>query len=65
MITFRQKGDFSKLTRFLERAKETVHLGDLDSMAEPEWPLLRLQRLLTLEKRLNRGITRSRTRRVL
>ena len=30
MITFRQKGDFSKLTRFLERAKETVHLGDLD-----------------------------------
>jgi hypothetical protein len=27
-------------------------------MAEPEWPLLRLQRLLTLEKRLNRGITR-------
>ena len=30
MITFRQKGDFSKLTRFLERAKETVHLGDLN-----------------------------------
>ena len=30
MISFRQKGDFSKLTRFLERAKETVHLGDLD-----------------------------------
>lgn len=30
MITFRQKGDFSKLTKFLERAKETVHLGDLD-----------------------------------
>lgn len=30
MITFRQKGDFSKLTRFLERAKETVKLGDLD-----------------------------------
>ena len=30
MITFRQKGDFSKLTRFLERAKETVRLGDLD-----------------------------------
>lgn len=25
-------------------------------MAEPEWPLLRLQRLLTLEKRPNRGI---------
>lgn len=30
MITFRQKGDFSKLTKFLERAKEVVHLGDLD-----------------------------------
>ena len=30
MIRFRQKGDFSKLTRFLEKAKEVVHLGDLD-----------------------------------
>lgn len=30
MIKFRQKGDFSKLTRFLERAKEAVHVGDLD-----------------------------------
>ena len=30
MVTFRHKGDFSKLTRFLERAKEAVHLGDLD-----------------------------------
>ena len=30
MISFRQKGDFAKLTRFLERAKETVHVGDLD-----------------------------------
>ena len=30
MISFRQKGDFSKLTRFLERAKNFVHLGDLD-----------------------------------
>lgn len=30
MVTFRQKGDFSKATRFLERAKEAVHLGDLD-----------------------------------
>lgn len=30
MITFRQKGDFSKLTKFLERAKESVNLGDLD-----------------------------------
>ena len=30
MITFKHKGDFSKLTRFLERAKEAVHIGDLD-----------------------------------
>ena len=30
MISFRQKGDFSKLTRYLERAKEVVKLGDLD-----------------------------------
>lgn len=30
MITFRQKGDFSKLTRYLERLKEVVKLGDLD-----------------------------------
>ena len=30
MITFRQKGDFSKLTSFLERAKEAVKLGNLD-----------------------------------
>lgn len=30
MITFRQKGDFSKMTRFLEKAKEAVRMGDLD-----------------------------------
>ena len=30
MITFRQKGDFSKVTKFLEKAKESVHLGVLD-----------------------------------
>ena len=30
MITIRQKGDFSKLTSFLEKAKEGVKLGDLD-----------------------------------
>ena len=30
MIRFRQKGDFSKLTKFLERAKEAVKIGDLD-----------------------------------
>lgn len=30
MISFRQKGDFSKLTRFLERARQAVKIGDLD-----------------------------------
>ena len=30
MISFRQKGDFSKLTGFLEKAKQAVKLGDLN-----------------------------------
>lgn len=30
MIRFRQKGDFSKLMHFMERAKNAVHLGNLD-----------------------------------
>ena len=30
MISFRHKGDFSKLTNYLERAKEFVKLSDLD-----------------------------------
>lgn len=30
MITFRHQGDFSKFTRYLEKIKEVVHLGDLD-----------------------------------
>lgn len=30
MIEFRHKGDFSHLMRFLERAKETVRIGELD-----------------------------------
>lgn len=30
MITFRQKGDFSKLNNYLEKAKEVIKLGDLD-----------------------------------
>ena len=30
MISFRHKGDFSKLTRFLEKAKNAIRLGDLD-----------------------------------
>ena len=30
MITFRQKGDFSKLTRYLERVNKAAKLSDLD-----------------------------------
>ena len=30
MISFTQKGDFSKATRFLEKLKETAHVSDLD-----------------------------------
>ena len=30
MIKFRQKGDFSKLTRYLERAKKVIRVSDLD-----------------------------------
>lgn len=30
MIRFKQKGDFSKLTRYLERAKNVIYVGDLD-----------------------------------
>ena len=30
MISFRQKGDFSDLTRYLEKAKNVVKIGDLD-----------------------------------
>ena len=30
MISFRHKGDFKKTTRYLERAKQAVHLGILD-----------------------------------
>lgn len=30
MISFRQKGDFSKTTSFLKRVKEKMYLGDLN-----------------------------------
>lgn len=30
MISFRHKGDFSKATRYLERARQAIHLGVLD-----------------------------------
>lgn len=29
-ITFESKGDFSKLTRWLERARNSIHVGELD-----------------------------------
>lgn len=34
MISFRHKGDFSKLTRYLERAKNAVRMGSLDKYGE-------------------------------
>lgn len=34
MISFRQKGNFSKLTRFLEKTKEAIHLGELDKYGQ-------------------------------
>ena len=30
MISFRHKGDFSRFSKFLERAKQTVRIGELD-----------------------------------
>lgn len=30
MISFKSKGDFSKATRWLERAREYMHLGEFD-----------------------------------
>ena len=35
MIHFRHTGEFSKLTRFMERAKEAVRLGDLNKGGGP------------------------------
>jgi len=34
MISFRQKGDFSKLTTYLERVKEKVKIGNLDKYGQ-------------------------------
>ena len=34
MITFRQKGDFSKTSRFLQRAKSAVRISDLKKYGE-------------------------------
>jgi hypothetical protein len=34
MITFRQKGDFSKLNSYLEKAKEVVKFGGLDKIGQ-------------------------------
>ena len=30
MITFNQKGDFSRVNRFLEKALHVIHMGELD-----------------------------------
>ena len=34
MITFRQKGDFSKLSRYLEKVKESAKVGILDKYGQ-------------------------------
>lgn len=34
MITFKQKGDFTKLTRYLEKVNKTVKLKDLDKYGQ-------------------------------
>lgn len=34
MISFRQKGDFSKLTTYLERVEEKVKIGNLDKYGQ-------------------------------
>lgn len=34
MIKIRQKGDYSKVTRYLERAKKGVNIGHLDKYAQ-------------------------------
>lgn len=34
MISFREKGNFSNLSNFLERSKEVVKLGDLDKYGQ-------------------------------
>lgn len=34
MISFKQKGDFSKLKRYFERVKEAVHIGILDKYGQ-------------------------------
>lgn len=34
MITFRQKGDFSKLNSYFEKVKETVKIGKLDRIGQ-------------------------------
>lgn len=34
MITFRQRGDFSKFTRYLERAREVAKMGILDKYGQ-------------------------------
>jgi hypothetical protein len=34
MITFEQKGDFSKLTRYLERVKKGIRISDLDKYGQ-------------------------------
>ena len=58
MIKFRQKGDFSKLTRFLERAKHSIRISDLDKFGRQGVAALSSATLLIPELQLARGFTR-------
>lgn len=58
MITFRQKGDFSNLSGFLERAKETVNLGILNKYGRAGVAALSSATRLIPVKQQHRGHTR-------
>lgn len=65
MIRFRQKGDFTKLTRFLEKQRRPFISEILINLAEKEWPLLHLRHLSTPGKQPHPGITKSPIRMIL
>ena len=58
MITFRQKGDFSNLSGFLERAKETVNLGILNKYGRAGVVALSSATPVDTGKQQHRGHTR-------
>lgn len=59
MISFRQKGDFHKLTRYLERVKEVAQIGDLDKYGRQGVAALASATPRDTGKLQIRGITKS------